>query len=75
MLPIKLIVVEVGPRTLGTCSFCSLFGRFGDLEVRGKVGLESQQLPLGQQKGAKAKGTGKGAAIIQGQDGYGENAE
>lgn len=65
MLPIKLIVVEVGSRTLGTCSFFRFFGGFRGLEARVKVGLESLEFPPGQQKGGKANGTGKGAKIIQ----------
>lgn len=63
MLPIKLIVVEVGPRTLGTCSFCSLFGGFRDLEVRGRWGWSLSSSLQGSRREGRLKGLGKGLQL------------
>ena len=63
MLPIKLIVVEGSPRTLGTRSF---FLPSGGLEVKGTMGLESLQLPPGQKRRGKTNGAWKEAKIIRG---------
>lgn len=59
MLPIKLIVVEGGPRTDGTSSFFPFSEGFRGLEVRGKVRSES----LGFLQGSRGEGLGKGLKL------------